>query len=183
MAKVAFSKLKCKINNAEVPVKIGEETVLVKQYLPIQDKLALIGRVISVAYEEDYTFSNPIKRKMLQDFEVFVTYTNLSFTDKQLEDFIKIYDTIASTGILDQVLQAIPEKEYFIIDNGVNDIVEAIYAYQHSFLGILDTLKTDYNETELDVNKLTNQLKQPEFANLIKDIVPLLGLNDLSTTE
>jgi hypothetical protein len=35
MAKVAFSKLKCKVNDTEVPVQIGEETIMVKQYLPI----------------------------------------------------------------------------------------------------------------------------------------------------
>ena len=65
MAKVAFSKLKCKINETEVPVQIGEEIVMVKQYLPIQDKLALIGRVIERAHEEDYNFSNPVKADVI----------------------------------------------------------------------------------------------------------------------
>ena len=88
MAKIPFTKLKCKINTDEVPVQIGEETIAVKQYLPIQEKLELISKVIMQAHEQDENYSNPIKAGVYRDLEVIFAYTNISFTDKQKEDFI-----------------------------------------------------------------------------------------------
>jgi hypothetical protein len=47
MAKVPFSKLKCKIDDSVKEVKLTDDIVIeVKQYLPIQEKLELIGKVI-----------------------------------------------------------------------------------------------------------------------------------------
>jgi hypothetical protein len=46
MAKISFNKLGLKININEIPVQIGEETIAVKQYLPIEEKLQLISRVL-----------------------------------------------------------------------------------------------------------------------------------------
>ena len=54
MAKVAYTKLKCTVNENKVPVQIGENTIAVKQYLPINEKLELIGRVINQSHEEDH---------------------------------------------------------------------------------------------------------------------------------
>ena len=119
MAKVAFSKLKCKINDTEVPVQIGEETIMVKQYLPIQEKLRLMGRVVELSHEQDHNFSNPVKSAVIRDLEIIFTYTNLSFTDKQKEDFPKLYDQLFSSEVLQKIIQAIPEEEYLSIVNGL----------------------------------------------------------------
>ena len=61
MARIPFTKLKCKINTDEIPVQIGDETIAVKQYLPIQEKLELISKVIMQAHEQDENYSNPVK--------------------------------------------------------------------------------------------------------------------------
>ena len=153
MAKVPFTKLKCKINENELPVQIGEETIAVKQYLPIQDKLGLIGRVVMFAHEQDYNYSNPVKIGVYRDLEIVFTYTNISFTDKQKEDLPKLYDMLYSSGIIKTVIDNIPEDEYMEIVFGIRDSVEAIYKYQNSALGILEGIKNNYNETSFDVEK------------------------------
>ena len=51
MAKTAYSKLKLKVNEEIVPVQIGEVTIGVKKYLPVQEKLTLIGRVIELSHD------------------------------------------------------------------------------------------------------------------------------------
>ena len=104
MAKVPFTKLKCKINENEIPVQIGEETIAVKQYLPIQEKLALISRVVEFAHEQDYNYSNPVKISVYRDLEIIFTYTNISFTDKQKEDLPKLYDMLYSSGIIKTII-------------------------------------------------------------------------------
>lgn len=176
MAKVPFTKLKCKINENEIPVQIGEETIFVKQYLSIQDKLGLIGRVVEFAHEQDNNFSNPVKAGVYRDLEIVFTYTNISFTDKQKEDLPKLYDMLYSSGVIKAIIDNIPQDEYMSIVCGINDSVEAIYKYQNSALGILDGIKNNYSETSFDVAKLQDAVKDISDTPLVKEIMPLLGL-------
>ena len=174
MARIPFTKLKCKINTNEIPVQIGEETIAVKQYLPIQEKLELISKVIMQAHEQDENYSNPVKAGVYRDLEVIFAYTNISFTDKQKEDLPKLYDMLYSSGVIDEVLKNIPEDEYMKIVFGVRDSIEAIYKYQNSVLGVLDTIKTDYSDTDFDLSKMQEALSSSDLS-VIKDIISKLG--------
>lgn len=176
MAKVAFSKLKCKINDTEVPVQIGEETVMVKQYLPIQDKLRLIGRVVELAHEEDYNFSNPVKINVFKELEIVFAYTNITFTDKQKEDLPKLYDALKSTNLIDNILQKLPEEELMIINKGVMDSIEAFYQYQNSAVGLLENIRNQYSNAEINVDNLQKTLMDLSNSPIIKDVLPLVGL-------
>ena len=175
MAKVAFSKLKCKVNDTEVPVQIGEETIMVKQYLPIQDKLRLIGRVIELAHEQDYNFSNPVKAAVYRDLEVVFAYTNLTFSDKQKEDLPKLYDQLFSSEVLQKIIQAIPEEEYLSIVNGLKDSLEAIYKYQNSVLGLLDTIGQDYGDLSAGASEIQAKLADENNLALLKNVLTKLG--------
>lgn len=175
MAKVAFSKLKCKVNDTEVSVQIGEETVMVKQYLPIQEKLRLIGRVVELAHEQSYNFNNPVKCQMINEMEIVFAYTNLSFTEKQKEDLPKTYDMLYSSGVLTEILKTIPDEEYYCIINGVHNTIEALYKYQNSVLGLLDTVSQDYSDLELDVSKIQEQLKGITDLNMVKGLLTNLN--------
>ena len=171
MAKVPFSKLKCKINEDTIPLQIGEETIAVKQYLPIQEKLELIGNVVMAAHEQDENYSNPVKAGVYRDLEVIFAYTNISFTDKQKEDLPKLYDMLYSSGIISEVLKNIPENEYTEIVLGVKDSIESIYKYQNSALGILDTIKTDYSNMKLDIDSLNQAITDPETLEFVKALL------------
>lgn len=175
MAKVPFTKLKCKINEDSVPVQIGEETIAVKQYLPIQEKLELIGNVVMQAHEQDANYSNPVKAGVYRDLELIFAYTNINFTDKQKEDLPKLYDMLKSSGVLSTIIEAIPADEYTEIMFGIEDSIEAIYKYQNSALGILDTIKADYSNLEYDANAIKESLGNPENLSLLKDVLTKLG--------
>ena len=176
MAKVAFSKLKCKINDTEIPVQIGEETIMVKQYLPIQEKLGLISRVVELAHEQDYNFSNPVKADVFKDLEILFAYTNISFTDKQKEDLPKLYDMLISSGTLFEIIKNIPASEIDTITTGVFNSIQAVYQYQNSAMGILDGIKKGYNQTEFDVEQLQAAVQSLADTPFIKEILPLIGL-------
>lgn len=175
MAKVAFSKLKCKINEDSIPLQIGEEIIAVKQYLPIQEKLELIGKVIELAHMQDENYSNPVKAGVFRDLEIVFAYTNISFTDKQKEEPSKLYDLLYSSGVLSKVLDNIPEEEYRAIKIGIEDSISAVYAYQNSIFGILDSLRRDYSELDLDLNEITAKLTNPESIGMVRDILTKLN--------
>lgn len=176
MAKVSFSKLNLKPKYDEaVPVQIGEQTIAVKQYLPTQEKLELIGKVAEYAHEEDYYFANPVKADIMTILEMIFAYTDISFTDKQKEDVPKLYDTLYTNGVIGEVVKAIPDKEVNTIITGVHDTLEAWYKYQNSVLGVLNTVKQDYNDTDFDITHLQEALSNGENIEFVKELMSKLG--------
>ena len=175
MAKTAYTKLKCTINKDEVSVQIGENTIAVKQYLPINEKLELIGRVINQSHEEDHNYSNPVKVDVYTVMEIIFAYTDISFTDKQKEDIAKLYDQMMSSGIVSTITKAIPATELTIIYDGVKDTIEAVYKYQNSILGLLDTMKTDYSDLDFDAQAIADKISGVENLELIKEVMSKLG--------
>ena len=175
MTKVAFSKLGLKKPQEEVKlIKIGNFDIEVKQYLPVNEKLNLVARVLNSAHDEN-NFPNPIKLEVIGALEIVMTYTNLSFTDKQKEDVAKLYDLLDSNGIINAVISAIPEEEYNFILDGIDDTVEAVYTYQNSILGILETISKDYSNLSLDASNLQQQMANKDNLDLLRDILTKLG--------
>lgn len=174
MAKIPFTKLQLKKINESKEFTYNEQVITVKQYLPIQEKLALISRVINAAADE-YNFTNPVKLDMFLALEIVFTYTNLSFTEKQKEDIAKLYDLLEENKIFDKVIELIPEEEYDTLWEGVVELSESIYAYQTSVLGILDTVNRDYKDMDLEATKIQSELADPNNLTLLKDVLTKLG--------
>jgi hypothetical protein len=125
---------------------------------------------------EDANYSNPVKAEVLRDLEVVFAYTNITFTDKQKEDIPKLYDLLASTGILKQIIEAIPEEEYSKICCGVWNSIESIYKYMNSAVGMIDTISKSQNNAVMDVETIQKTLSELQNSSLLKEIAPLLGL-------
>ena len=101
MAKLAFSKLKLKLNSSVTTINFQDEQVIeVKQYLPLEEKLALISDIINKSWDSGANFYNPCQYEVYTNFEVIKKYTNLAFTEKQEEDFYKTYDLLNSNEII-----------------------------------------------------------------------------------
>lgn len=184
MAKIAFSKFGLKPNTDVEIIEWGGQSIEILQYLPIQEKLRLIGKVISAAHEEDANYSNPVKIQVFTDLEIVFAYTNISFTEKQKSDLPKLYDLLNSSGLLAVILETIPVEEVNIIANGVIDSTEAIYKYQNSILGILSTLKGDMDMiNSIDVEGMKHSLAELADNEFLKEIIAAAGLNISIPTE
>ena len=174
MAKVSFSKLNCKINTEVKPIQVGEEIVNVKQYLPIQEKLALIGRVIEQAHDQDQNFANPLKIAVFKYLEMIYAYTDISFTTKQKEDPAKLYDQLCSSCVLSLIWNNIPEVERDDITYGIKETIEAYYNYRNSAVGILDTISENYEQFNIDWDSLNEKVQNPETLKLVKGVLSKL---------
>jgi len=93
MAKIPFTKLKLIKKDETVTFLYNEQEITVKKYLPVNEKLELISRVINAAADEN-RFYNPVKLDIFLKLEIIFTYTNINFTDKQKEDPSKLYDLL-----------------------------------------------------------------------------------------
>ena len=174
MAKVSLTKLGLKVNQDIKNIEFNEQTIEVKQYLPINDKLALISNVIN-ASADDNNFANPIKVSVFTTLEILYAYTNINFTEKQKEDPTKLYDILISSGFVAEVIRAIPEEEYHEVICGVSDSIDAIYTYRNSMLGIMESISTDYSNLDLDATEIQKKLGNGENIDLLKEILTKLG--------
>ena len=175
MAKVAFTKLGLKKKDEVKTVNINNNAIEVKQYLPINDKLALISRVINLSHDSSNNFANPVQVEVIGTIEIIMAYTNLSFTEKQKEDYAKLYDLLEENGITKNLISAIPEDEYAFLIDGINESIEAVYKYQNSVLGVLDSVAQDYSNLEFDASKIQQELADPQNLELLKGIMSRLG--------
>lgn len=172
--KPTFAKMGLKMNTDVKTVQIGEHEVEVKQYLPVNDKLLLIGRVISYSADEN-NFANPVKLEVFTALEIVFTYTNITFTDKQKEDLIKLYDLMECNGVFDIIIDALPKVEYKTLLNGIEECAEAIYAYRNSMVGLLDTINQNFEALDIDATEIQKKIGDPDNLALLKSILTQLG--------
>ena len=90
MAKVSYASLKLKTNTEVTTVDFNDTKIEILKYLPVSDKYDLIMATLSKAAED--VLYNPLKVDMYFHLHLVYMYTNISFTDKQREDELKLYD-------------------------------------------------------------------------------------------
>lgn len=174
MAKIPFTKLGLTKNAEVASFDWNGQTVEVKQYLPIQEKMDLIATVLNQCQDEN-NFINEAKMQLFMNLEVAYRYTNINFTEKQKEDPAKLYDLLAGSGLFDDIFTVLPQREYKSIVMWLSKTAENIYAYRNSIYGILDAMNTDYSNLELDADKLKNEIADPNSLTLLKDVLTKLG--------
>lgn len=174
MAKIGFTKLSLKRKNEVKTITINNNQIEIKQYLPVNEKLDLIARVINGAHDQN-NFPNPIKIEVIGTLEMIMAYTNISFTEKQKEDIPKLYDLLEENGVIKDIISQIPEDEYNFIIDGINKTVDAVYAYNNSVLGILESVSQDYSNLDFDIEKIQQVISNPENLELLKDVLTKLG--------
>lgn len=174
MAKVSFTKLGLKANHEIKTFNFNEQVIEIKQYLPVNEKLALISSVINQSVGEN-NFNNPLQVKVFTLLEIVYNYTNINFTDKQKEDSAKLYDMLYSSGFIAEVLDNIPNKEYDEIIEYTNKSIKAYYDYKNSVMGILENISADYSNLNLDATEIQKKLGDPENMALLKDVLTKLG--------
>lgn len=175
MAKLAFSKLGLKIQDEVKTLEWGDQVIEIKQYLSLDKKLELIGDVINKSWDPNANFYNPCQYEVLINFEMIKAYTNIAFTEKQKEDFSKTYDLLDSNDLITEILDIIPADEYYFIKCGVVNTIKAVYEYDHSVFGILEAIKADYSNLDLNATEIQQKLADPENMDLLKTVLAKLG--------
>lgn len=174
MAKVSFNKFDLKKNQEVIVLKYNDIEFEVKQYLPIEEKLELISKVISNSADEN-NFYNAPKGHVFTTLNIIKYYTNINFTEKQLEDPQKLYDLIVGNGLDILILNAIPIKEIMFIESNIEKIANGYYDYRHSVLGIIETINQDYSNLNFDAAELQKNIADPNNLELLRSILSKLG--------
>lgn len=155
-------------------IEINGKKVLVEQYLPLEKKAAMIERILANSVDET-GFISPVRLAVFFRLEVVRCYSNISITDKMMEQPEKLFDQLVMNKVIGAVSCGMPTVEWEHIEESVNKCAKAVQAYQNSFVGVMKTINKDYDATKLNVDELMATLDQPDKIGLVKDILEKIG--------
>ena len=170
MANITFNKLNLKMKEEIKTIKFNEQEIEVKQYLPIQDKLNVMFNAISKT-EDENRFFNPVKLECYCTLEIIYAYTNIKFTDKQLEDEGKLFDLMEENGLFDMIFSAIPEEESEFIMDSCEKAAEAIYKYSNSAMGLIEHIVAQRDALSLNLDNFIETIQDPATRETIKALL------------
>ena len=172
--KIGLTKLGLKKNTNLISLEWGDQVIQIKKYLPIEEKAKLIEKIVGDSLD-DNNFANPVKVKINLITEILFSYlVNINFTEKQKEDKNNIYDLFISNGLWQEIYEEI-SNEYDFIKKSVWAMINEIYKYRDSVLGILDVVNQDYSNVSFDAENIQKNLADPNNLSLLKDVVTKLG--------
>lgn len=150
--------------------------VMVKTNITTQERLECAKNVADLLEVDSTNVFNVIKFEACVAVEMCMMFTNLAFSDEDLEDYGKLYDKLLDNGFIDEF--------YYVLLNGqdkgrtyhlIEDVVMALYDYKSSAYGIMEGITNKYKNEEMDLERITQDIKDPEALPLLKDIITKLG--------
>lgn len=174
MAKISLNKILTKKVKDSVKITIQDTEIDVIQYLPIDKKATFINDIMQSAIDTNNIFS-PIRLKVYFDLNIIKYYTNFNLTQAMYDEPSKTYDLLMVNEIMPKVLAVIPEEELKFVKSALDACVNDIVTYNNSAAGVIKQITTDYNATNMDVDKLVSELGDPEQFKLVKDVLEKLG--------
>lgn len=164
--KVSYSSLKLKINKDVETFQFEDSTIEVLKYLPIGEKNSLINITIQKSLENN--ICSPVKLDLYFHLHLIYLMTNINFTDKQREDEEKLYDTLKSSGLMEEILKRIDPAEYNELYNYLHDSIALITQYQHSFTGAISKIISDLPKNANAAMEIVNNFDKEQFSEVIK---------------
>lgn len=177
MAKISYNKLgitKDELNKVQT-VEYNDQTIEVKQYLPIVEKSELITRVLNNSVDENTGYYNLLKLDMNLGLEIVYAYSNISFTEKQKEDPMKLYDMLNASKVLNLIIGLVPDGEFYYLNKTTHEMANNIVSYRNSAMGIMEAISADYSNLDLDATDIQKKLNDPDNMTLLKDVLTKLG--------
>ena len=174
--KITFNDLKKELPLKIKVVKINDKQIEIKQYLPVNEKLALITNVLQNLAQNEYPFANPVQMDVYTTLEIVYAYApGIEFSEEEKADPAALYDEMEKYDLANMIISAIPKTEYEFLIDGIEKTISAYYAYRNSVKGIIEDVTTDYKNLDLDASSIQKKLADPDNMELLKGVLDKLG--------
>lgn len=177
MTKITYASLKLKKNTEVKTFDFMDKTIEVLQYLPIQEKQDLVE--ITLQKSELEGFYNPILIDMYFHLHLVYLYTNLTFTDKQKEKEEEIYDILTSSGLLIEVIKNIPETEYQLLLDYMEDYLKDKIAFERTTFGSILKILEELPKKVEQSGELVKSFNPEEFKEVMNFVKAINNGNDI----
>lgn len=174
MAKISLSKITPVKKIDPIMITLGDQNIEVIQYLPVQEKMEMLEHILSHAID-DTGFFNPTRLEVFFTLFMIKTYTNISITEKMIEEAPKTYDLLEMNGVIEKIVSAIPAEEYASILNATEETAQHVSQHLTSFASMLTNILEDYKSAQMDVDTMAQTLSDPAQMGLVRDVLAKMG--------
>ena len=138
MAKVSFSSLKLKVKEDIEEIYIGDKKIEVKTYISTEELNDMIQAIVEQSTTSTI-YNDFLGNCILADY-IVMTHTNLSFTDTQKSDLLKLFDILKTNNVIDIVFDAIGSEEIDRIFKAYEFVITEYKKYIYSVKGLTDQI-------------------------------------------
>lgn len=147
-------------------VKFGDTEIKVLQYLPISEKYDLMMITLQKAKEDK--LYNSLLLDMYFHLNLVYLYSDIIFTEEDREDEQALYDTLVESGLLDIIINAIPNNEYETIFNYMNEYIKDDIHLSSSAGGVVSSIINDLPAQAQAMAEIINSFDEDKFQ-AVKD--------------
>ena len=165
MLKVSYLNLKLKTDTSTETIDWNNNSIEIKQYLPIEEKYNLV--MVTLREAKESNIYNPLKIDLFFHLNLVYMYTNINFTEKQKEDASKLYDNLMSSGLLAQIISKIPTEEYDMLYTYLENVKNDLDKYGQSFKAILDAIINELPEKASEAMKILESFNPEDYKSVI----------------
>lgn len=166
MTKVSYANMKLKVDTSINTFDFEGNKIEVLKYLPIEDKYDLI--MITLQKAEENGIYNPLKLDIYFHLHLVYMYTNLSFTDKQRENELKLYDCLASNGFIYQFMNNIEDDEYNYLFQMMQDTVNDYMNYRTTAGAVIQSLINDLPKNAEAAARMVDSFNPEKYKQVIQ---------------
>lgn len=145
-----------------------DKEIKVSQYLPIDEKIALIDIVLQKSMHNGMI--HPLQLKKYYELGLVYMYSDIVFSEKDRADEAKIYDDLWASGLLDEIIKRIAPREIQTCAEMLKETKIAIEKYKVSAIGIIETLINVIEEEAPHIMDTINNLT-PENAQQLLQMI------------
>lgn len=161
-----YKDLNLHTDNDMYYIEVQGKKINIKKYLPINDKKDLIEITLQKAEEADGTY-NEILIDMYFNLHLVYLYTDITFTDEDREDEMKLYDELESSGMLERILNKIPDEEYNVLMDYLKAMRREISSYKHSAAAMVQKLVVDLPKNAEAAAKIVQNFNPEKYKEVV----------------
>lgn len=173
MAKLDINKIN--INKGIKVIKYAGDDITVKQYLPAEDKNAILE--IAMQEADQGTILNTFALDVIFHTYIVIKYTDIEIPTEDKEDIFKLYDKFESSGIIDAVIAAIPEKEYNDLRKYLLEMINNYVTYRNSARALVEQLTFFAPDAAEKVQEVTANFDPDKLKQIIQ-LADYAGMNN-----
>ena len=167
-----YSDLGLKTNNDIITFKFKDKEIEIFKYLPLEYKYDVI--MTSLHDSDEAGVYNYLKLDAYFNLNMFLAFVkNINFTQEEMNDKLKLYNEIYSSGLLESFLAAVDEKEYNDCYTVLDKMVEIIMKYNTSSTSLLRTLIEDLPKRSSEVKDIIENIDDAKIEQ-IKSIASMI---------